>query len=190
MDAAMSAIGAMGPYGAAIAAGLELGLNPKTIDKLINGFLKIADKLPLILENILTKVLPSIILAIPEIFASLITSILIELPKMIAEGIADLFRTDGDKGGGKNARVNELMAEQSARSNQGRALWSDQYGSREQASRSARAPYLDPRLGSGIIPGAQMAGVTVNLQAVGSIPDQAADEIVRAISRAQRRGVR
>lgn len=182
MDAAMSAIGAMGPYGAAIAAGLELGLNPRTIDKLINGFLKIADKLPLILENILTKVLPSIILAIPEIFASLITSILIELPKMIAEGIANLFRTDGDKGGGRN----ETHAYKAAQ----RAEWLEQEAAREQASRSARAPYLDPRLGSGIIPGAQMAGVTVNLQAVGSIPDQAADEIVRAISRAQRRGVR
>lgn len=195
MDAAMSAIGAMGPYGAAIAAGLELGLNPKTIDKLINGFLKIADMLPEILENILTKVLPAIIMAIPEIFAKLMYSILVDLPRMIANGIADLFRKDKpEPGRGPNpyqpGTAQYLMWEKDKRENQGRALWSDQYGSREQASRSARAPYLDPRLGSGIIPGAQMAGVTVNLQAVGSIPDQAADEIVRAISRAQRRGVR
>lgn len=195
MDAAMSAIGAMGPYGAAIAAGLELGLNPKTIDKLINGFLKIADMLPEILENILTKVLPAIIMAIPEIFAKLMYSILVDLPRMIANAIADLFRKDKpEPGRGPNpyqpGTAQYLMFEKDKRENQGRALWSDQYGSREQASRSARAPYLDPRLGSGIIPGAQMAGVTVNLQAVGSIPDQAADEIVRAISRAQRRGVR
>lgn len=195
MDAAMSAIGAMGPYGAAIAAGLELGLNPKTIDKLINGFLKIADMLPEILENILTKVLPAIIMAIPEIFAKLMYSILVDLPRMIANGIADLFRKDkSEPGKGPNpyapGTAQYLMWEKDKRENQGRALWSDQYGSREQTSRSARAPYLDPRLGSGIIPGAQMAGVTVNLQAVGSIPDQAADEIVRAISRAQRRGVR
>ena len=195
MDAAMSAIGAMGPYGAAIAAGLELGLNPKTIDKLINGFLKIVDKLPEILENVLTEVLPAIIMAIPEIFAKLMYSILVDIPRMIANAIADLFRKDKpEPGKGPNpyqpGTAQYLMFEKDKRENQGRALWSDQYGSREQASRSARAPYLDPRLGSGIIPGAQMAGVTVNLQAVGSIPDQAADEIVRAISRAQRRGVR
>lgn len=195
MDAAMSAIGAMGPYGAAIAAGLELGLNPKTIDKLINGFLKIVDKLPEILENVLTEVLPAIIMAIPEIFAKLMYAILVDIPRMIANAIADLFRKDkSEPGKGPNpyqpGTAQYLMWEKDKQANQGRALWSDQYGSREQASRSARAPYLDPRLGSGIIPGAQMAGVTVNLQAVGSIPDQAADEIVRAISRAQRRGVR
>lgn len=195
MDAAMSAIGAMGPYGAAIAAGLELGLNPKTIDKLINGFLKIVDKLPEILENVLTEVLPAIIMAIPEIFAKLMYAILVDIPRMIANAIADLFRKDKpEPGNGPNpyrpGTAQYLMFEKDKRENQGRALWFDQYGSREQASRSARAPYLDPRLGSGIIPGAQMAGVTVNLQAVGSIPDQAADEIVRAISRAQRRGVR
>lgn len=195
MDAAMSAIGAMGPYGAAIAAGLELGLNPKTIDKLINGFLKIVDKLPEILENVLTEVLPAIIMAIPEIFAKLMYAILVDIPRMIANAIADLFRKDKpEPGKGPNpyqpGTAQYLMFEKDKQANQGRALWSDQYGSREQASRSARAPYLDPRLGSGIIPGAQMAGVTVNLQAVGSIPDQAADEIVRAISRAQRRGVR
>ena len=195
MDAAMSAIGAMGPYGAAIAAGLELGLNPKTIDKLINGFLKIIDKLPEILENVLTEVLPAIIMAIPEIFAKLMYAILVDIPRMIANAIADLFRKDKtESGNGENpyqpGTAQYLMFEKDKKSSQGRALWSDQYGSREQTSRSARAPYLDPRLGSGIIPGAQMAGVTVNLQAVGSIPDQAADEIVRAISRAQRRGVR
>ena len=195
MDAAMSAIGAMGPYGAAIAAGLELGLNPKTIDKLINGFLKIIDKLPEILENVLTEVLPALIMAIPEIFAKLMYSILVDIPRMIANAIADLFRKDKTESGkGENpyqpGTAQYLMFEKDKKSSQGRALWADQYGSREQTSRSARAPYLDPRLGSGIIPGAQMAGVTVNLQAVGSIPDQAADEIVRAISRAQRRGVR
>lgn len=197
MDAAMSAIGAMGPYGAAIAAGLELGLNPKTIDKLINGFLKIVDKLPEILENVLTEVLPAIIMAIPEIFAKLMYAILVDIPRMIANAIADLFRKDKSESGlGKGPNPYEPGTpqyeafEEARKINQGRALWSDQYGSREQASRSARAPYLDPRLGSGIIPGAQMAGVTVHLQAVGSIPDQAADEIVRAISRAQRRGVR
>jgi hypothetical protein len=195
MDAAMSAIGAMGPYGAAIAAGLELGLNPKTIDKLINGFLKIIDKLPEILENVLTEVLPALIMAIPEIFAKLMYAILVDIPRMIANAIADLFRKDKtEPGKGPNpyqpGTAQYLMWEKDKQANQGRALWSDQYGSREQTSRSARAPYLDPRLGSGIIPGAQMAGVTVNLQAVGSIPDQAADEIVRAISRAQRRGVR
>lgn len=195
IDAAMSAIGAMGPYGAAIAAGLELGLNPKTIDKLVNGFLKIIDKLPEILENVLTEVLPAIIMAIPEIFAKLMYAILVDIPRMIANAIADLFRKDKpEPGKGPNpyqpGTAQYLMWEKDKRENQGRALWSDQYGSREQTSRSARAPYLDPRLGSGIIPGAQMAGVTVNLQAVGSIPDQAADEIVRAISRAQRRGVR
>lgn len=195
MDAAMSAIGAMGPYGAAIAAGLELGLNPKTIDKLVNGFLKIIDKLPEILENVLTEVLPALIMAIPEIFAKLMYAILVDIPRMIANAIADLFRKDKTESGkGENpyqpGTAQYLMFEKDKKSNQGRALWSDQYGSREQTSRSARAPYLDPRLGSGIIPGAQMAGVTVNLQAVGSIPDQAADEIVRAISRAQRRGVR
>ena len=195
MDAAMSAIGAMGPYGAAIAAGLELGLNPKTIDKLVNGFLKIIDKLPEILENVLTEVLPALIMAIPEIFAKLMYAILVDIPRMIANAIADLFRKDKTESGkGENpyqpGTAQYLMYEKDKKSSQGRALWSDQYGSREQTSRSARAPYLDPRLGSGIIPGAQMAGVTVNLQAVGSIPDQAADEIVRAISRAQRRGVR
>jgi hypothetical protein len=176
---------------------LELGLNPKTIDKLVNGFMKLIDKLPEILEAVLTEVLPAIIMAIPEIFAKLMYAILIDIPRMLANAIASIFKSDKDKGAegvGPNpyqeGTAQYLMFERARDERKGRALWNEQYGSREQTSRSARAPYLDPRLGSGVIPGAQMAGVTVNLQAVGSIPDQAADEIVRAISRAQRRGVR
>ena len=195
MDAAMSAIGAMGPYGAAIAAGLELGLNPKTIDKLVNGFLKIVDKLPEILVNLFTKVVPKLLEGVVQIYIAYMRSMLIELPRMLADAIANLFKRDkGEMGVGENpydpGTRKYAKFEEAKKANEGRSMWSDQYGSREQTSRSARAPYLDPRLGSGIIPGAQMAGVTVNLQAVGSIPDQAADEIVRAISRAQRRGVR
>ena len=195
MDAAMSAIGAMGPYGAAIAAGLELGLNPKTIDKLVNGFLKIVDKLPEILVNVFTKVVPKLLEGVFQIYIAYMRSMLIELPRMLADAIANLFRRDkGEMGIGANpydpGTRRYAKFEEAKKANEGRSMWADQYGSREQTSRSARAPYLDPRLGSGIIPGAQMAGVTVNLQAVGSIPEQAADEIVRAISRAQRRGVR
>jgi hypothetical protein len=157
--------------------------------------LKFVDKLPEILVNVFTKVVPKLLEGVFQIYIAYMRSMLIELPRMLADAIANLFRRDkGEMGIGANpydpGTRRYAKFEEAKKANEGRSMWADQYGSREQTSRSARAPYLDPRLGSGIIPGAQMAGVTVNLQAVGSIPDQAADEIVRAISRAQRRGVR